>query len=160
MVFFLLVLLDNVSAQDNTKPTTFILIRHAEKGDDGTKDPPLSEEGNKRAARLTETLKSTGVTAIYSTNFKRTKSTVAPLAQAKNLEVKIYEPVKEEELKKIIESNKGGTVVIVGHSNTTPWSANFLAGTKLENFTDAEYSNILIITFYEFSKASLTRLNY
>jgi phosphohistidine phosphatase SixA len=145
---------------DNAKPTTFILIRHAEKGLDGTNDPPLSDEGSKRASRLLETLKNTSVTAIYSSNYKRTKNTVVPLAQAKGLEIKIYEPMKEDEIKQIINNNKGGTVVICGHSNTTPWTSNFLTGEKMENFNDSEYGTILIVTFWEFGRTSLTRLNY
>ena len=161
------IFLVTIARSQDIKPTTFILVRHAEKGDDGTKDPLLSDDGVKRAARLVEVLQETKVTAIYSTNYKRTKNTVTQVAQAKGLEVKTYEPMKEDELKRIIELNKGGTVLIVGHSNTTPWTANFLSGEKLKNFTDAEYGNILIVTYWESGlpaapagKASLIRLNY
>lgn len=159
-VFFLASQFCLAQSPDTAKPTTLILIRHAEKGNDGTNDPPLAEEGAKRAAHLVETLNSTNITAIYSTDYKRTKSTIAPLAQTKGLEVKLYTAMKEEELKKIMNENKGGTVVICGHSNTTPWSANFLTGEKLSNFADTEYGNILIVTFWNFGKASLTRINY
>ena len=148
------------SANENVKPTTLILIRHAERGNDGSNDPPLSEEGTNRAARLVETLKNTGITAIYSTDYKRTRNTVAPLAQAKSLEVKLYEPMKEEEIKQIINQNRGGTILICGHSNTTPWTANYLTGEKLEYFKDTDYGNILIVTFWNFASTSLTRLNY
>jgi broad specificity phosphatase PhoE len=159
-VFLLVSQVCLAQSPDNAKPTTLILIRHAERGNDGSNDPPLAEEGTKRAVRLAETLKNTNITAIFSTNYKRTKSTIAPLAQAKGLEVKVYEPMKEEELKKIVNENKGGTVVICGHSNTTPWSANFLTGEKLENFADTDYGNILIVTFWDFGKTSMTRINY
>src|SRR6185436_11045331 len=113
---------------DSTKPTTLILIRHAERGNDGTNDPPLAEAGTRRAALLVETLKNTKITAVYSTDYKRTRNTIKPLADAKSLEIKLYEAMKEEELKRIVNENKGGTVLICGHSNTTPWSVNFLTG--------------------------------
>ena len=148
------------SGDDKTKPTTIILIRHASRGNDGTNDPPLSEEGTQRVKRLMETMTNTKLTAIYSTDYKRTRNTVEPLAKSKGLEVKLYEAMKEEEIKQIIAANSGGTILICGHSNTTPWTANFLTGEKLENFKDTEYGNILIVTFLDFGKATLTRLNY
>jgi phosphohistidine phosphatase SixA len=145
---------------EEQKATTVYLVRHAEKADDGTRNPPLSDDGIKRAQKLSEMLSTSGVTAIYSTDYKRTKSTVEPLAKANNIVIKLYEPMKEDELKRIIEDNRGGVVVICGHSNTTPWSANFLAGTKLDGFKESDYGNLLIVTLWDFGKASLTRVSY
>lgn len=159
LILLFCLIVGTASAQDE-KPTTLVLIRHAERGNDGSNDPPLAEAGAARANNLVSVLKNTNISAIYSSNYKRTKNTVAPLAQAKNLEVKIYEPMKEDEIKRIIAENKGKTVLIAGHSNTTPWTANFLTGSKLENFADTDYGNILIITFWDFGKTSMTWLNY
>jgi 2,3-bisphosphoglycerate-dependent phosphoglycerate mutase len=104
--------------------------------------------------------KNTDIAAIYSSDYKRTKNTAAPLAQAKNLEIKIYEPMKEDEIKRVIAENKGKTVLIVGHSNTTPWTANFLTGNKLKDFADTDYGNILIVNVWDAGKTSMTWLNY
>jgi phosphohistidine phosphatase SixA len=159
--FFCLFSFVGLSQSDNeTKPTTILLVRHAERANDGTNNPSISKDGEKRAQKLAETLSKSGVTAIYSTNYQRTIKSVEPLAKVNNLEVKLYVPMEEEELKKIIDDNRGGVIVICGHSNTTPWSANFLAGTKLEQFNDSDYGNILIVTLWDFGKASLTRVNY
>ena len=162
--FYFLLTLTSIAglaqSSDQSRPTTIFLVRHAERANDGTNDPPISEEGKSRAIKLVETLKNAGVTAIYSTDYKRTRTTIGPLAKARDLEIRTYEAMKESELKRIAEENGGGVVVICGHSNTTPWSANFLAGTKLENINDADYGNILIVTFWDHGKASLTRVSY
>ena len=159
--FFCLFSFVGLSQSDNeTKPTTIFLVRHAERANDGTNNPSISKDGEKRAQKLAEVLSKSGVTDIYSTNYQRTIKSVEPLAKVNNLEVKLYVPMEEEELKKIIDDNRGGVIVICGHSNTTPWSANFLAGTKLEQFNDSDYGNILIVTLWDFGKASLTRVNY
>ena len=147
-------------SNDPVKSVTIFLVRHAERANDGTNDPPISEDGKKRALKLAEVLSNSGVTAIYSTDYKRTITTVEPLAKTMNLEIKLYEAMKEPELKRIVEENRGGAVVICGHSNTTPWSANVLAGTKLANFNDSDYGNILIVTILEGGLTSLTRVNY
>ncbi len=161
-LLFLLCLISGLTiAQDAAeKPTTLILIRHAEKGDDGSKDPPLSDAGTTRANNLVSVLKNTAIDAIYSSNYKRTKNTAVPVAQAKGLEIKIYEPKKEEEIKRIVAENKGKTVLVVGHSNTTPWTASFLTGDKLKDFADTDYGNILIVSVCDGGKTSMTWLNY
>ena len=98
--------------QPEPKITTFILLRHAEKGNDGTEDPDLNPKGLERAGHITQLLKETTVDAIYATNFKRTRNTVAPLASAKNLDVELYESYKSDEIEKMQDKHRGGTVVI------------------------------------------------
>ena len=107
-----------VFAQDQT---TFILVRHAEKADDGTRNPPLNEDGKKRALNLASLLVNQEITALYSTPYKRTRDTVQPLAEKKGLETMEYEPrAGEDWLAKLYSDHSNGTVVIVGHSNTIP----------------------------------------
>ena len=159
-VFCLVSLVGLSQSNEQSKSTIIFLVRHAEKADDGTKNPPLNETGNDRAMRLAKTLSNSSITAIYSTDYKRTKSTVEPLAKTTGLEIKIYEPKKEEVLQSIVDENRGGVVVICGHSNTTPWSANVLAGTQLKSFDETEYGNILIVTIWSDGKTSLTKISY
>src|SRR4051812_14663267 len=62
-------------------PTLF-LVRHAEKASDGGNDPGLSAAGQQRAQALARMLKDAGIAAIFTTEFKRTQATAAPLAEA------------------------------------------------------------------------------
>jgi broad specificity phosphatase PhoE len=150
----------SVSAQQ--KLTTFILLRHAEKVNDGSKNPNLTEAGKKRAEGLVSIFKNTPIRAIYSTSFLRTRETVGPLAKARSLEMKEYEAFKPEPIDKILADFGGETVLVCGHSNNIPWIANYLTGTKkFKNFEDNDYSNVLIITVAERGKvASVTWLSY
>lgn len=151
----------DIMAQTNPI-TTFILVRHAEKGDDGTSDPDLSAEGIERAKRLASLLKNTALDAVYSTKYKRTKSTVLPVASEKGLEVQIYESIKPEVIEGLISKHAGGTVLIGGHSNTTPQVANFLLGKEeFRNFSESEYGNILVISLVEKGKnVKVVKLSY
>lgn len=143
------------------KLTTFILVRHAEKVTDGSKNPELSDEGKKRAIGLAESLTNTSIAAIYSTDFTRTKSTVEPLAKSKSLEVKIYDPFKKEDIERILNEHKGRTVVICGHSNNIPGIANYLSGTDaMKDFVDSEYGNLLVVTVSSIGTASVTWLRF
>jgi len=140
-----------VNAQTIT--TTFILVRHAEKGDDGTKDPDLTEAGKARAQRLTAMLSKSQVDAVYSTAYKRTRNTVTPLATSKGITVIDYDAFKTEAIDRILSQHNGGTVVIAGHSNNIPWIANYLTGKETyKDFADTEYENILIVTVLEKGK--------
>ncbi len=64
----------------NKPPTVVYLVRHAEKAQASDNNPPLSEAGMRRAEALAQTLGDAGVSAIYTTQFKRTTDTAAPLA--------------------------------------------------------------------------------
>jgi 2,3-bisphosphoglycerate-dependent phosphoglycerate mutase len=142
--------------------TTFIVVRHAEKSmTESSSDPSLAPEGTERAKRLAALLKEVEVSAIYSTNYKRTKSTVTPIAEAKSVAIQDYKSLKETELDEMIKKHSGGTVVIAGHSNTVPGIVNLLIGKeKYKNLDDSNYGSLFIVTVTERGKGAVTLLTY
>ena len=162
LLYLVLFVCANAYAQSDV--TTFILVRHAEKETAASqdqmmsKDPNLSKEGQERAQALARLLDKQKVDAIFSTNYQRTKNTVAPLAQAKGITVQTYESLKLDEL---VAKHKGGTVLICGHSNTVPGFANTLLGNKqFANYEDSDYGNVLIVTVTALGKGNVTHLRY
>src|SRR5215216_5812482 len=67
-------------AQDDFKPKTVFLIRHAEKEAEPKQDPPLKKEGVARSQELARVLAGASIKAIYTSQFIRTKQTAEPLA--------------------------------------------------------------------------------
>jgi 2,3-bisphosphoglycerate-dependent phosphoglycerate mutase len=148
------------STAENRDTTTIIVVRHAEKVDDST-DPELSYEGELRAMKLAEMLKKIQVDVIYSTNYKRTLATVTPVSVDKNLKIELYDPRNEVEYSQIFENSKGKTILIAGHSNTVPMTANFYLGEdRLEKFDESDYGNFLILLVNEIGDAKLIHLTY
>ncbi len=162
-LLFIVALLVSTASYSQSTITTLVLIRHAEKVNDGTADPELSEAGKQRAESLTKFFKKAKIDAVYSTSYKRTRNTVAPLAQSKNLTVETYNPSKPEEIDALIQKFKGGTIVLVGHSNTTPAVLNYLTGHKDEfaAFDDGDYANLIIVSVVERGRdVKVTWLSY
>lgn len=127
--------------------TTFILIRHAEKATEGGSDPELKLEGVKRAESFAALFDKAAIDAVYSTDYKRTRNTVTPLANVKGLTVNLYASMKAKDLESLLTKHAGGTIVIAGHSNTIPNIANALVGEKkFEQFADDDYGNIIVIS--------------
>src|SRR5215471_7959478 len=62
-----------------------VLVRHADKAAQPADDPPLTTAGMKRAQDLATTLQDAGVTAIITTQLRRTRETAQPLATALGL---------------------------------------------------------------------------
>jgi 2,3-bisphosphoglycerate-dependent phosphoglycerate mutase len=154
-----IVLAISVQSFAQNQITTFILVRHAERGEDGTKDPDISEDGKKRANRLAEMLSKTSIAAIYSTAYKRTRNTVGPLAGVKGLEVLQYEALKGEAIDKMLQDHAGQTVVVCGHSNTIPWTANYLTGNnEFKDFADNDYTNFLVVSVLK--KGTTTKVTW
>lgn len=142
--------------------TTFILVRHSEKADDGTQNPPLNELGRERSESLAALLSNQEIAALYSTPFRRTQETLRPIANQKGLEVQSYDPyAKDEWLKELNAKHSGGSIVIAGHSNTIPNLANILLGEeKFEQFDESDYSNLIIIVAAKVGRGKLVRLVY
>lgn len=146
IVFFLLA--GSVAFSQEATVTTFILVRHAEKDlTQSTNDPDLSVEGKSRAVRLVDMLKKTEMHAIYSTPYKRTHQTVAPIADAKSLSVQTYQANKMEEIDAMIKVHAGKTILVTGHSNTIPQVINYLLGEeKYKVMEDGDYGNIIMVS--------------
>lgn len=159
--FAFLVVLITVAFVSNTQQTTFILMRHAEKVQDGSKDPALTKEGEERSIKLKGLLASQDITAVYSTPYVRTKSTVQPTAESHDLTVVEYKPMQEEFLKGLLEKHSGGTIVIVGHSNTIPNLVNELLGEeKYAQLDDSDYNDLFIVTVTEIGQGKEVVISY
>lgn len=165
LLFSLLILFSaNVANAQSTeeKLTTIVLVRHAEKVDDSS-DPDLSQAGYDRAERLAEMFENVQFDAVHSTDFKRTRQTAMSIAEANNLNVRVYDHRNPEaEAKKWIENHKGETILISGHSNTTPTFANAVLGEEhfSEKFDESDYGNILVITISDEGERKLLHLRY
>ncbi|GGW64827.1 broad specificity phosphatase PhoE [Winogradskyella epiphytica] len=131
-----------------TPTTTYYLIRHAEKdrSDKSNPNPDLKQEGLQRAENWAEHFKEVNFDLIYSTNYNRTIQTATPTAKANNLEIEIYNP-SDLNIDEFRNKTKGKTVLIVGHSNTTPRFVNDLLGDeKYDNIADDNNANLYIVT--------------
>ncbi|SNR35851.1 SixA phosphatase family protein [Lutibacter flavus] len=149
ILFFLFVLIYslNIQAQEN-EVTTYYFIRHAEKvrKHKSDKNPKLKKKGNKRAKNWSIVFDNIPFDIIYSTNYKRTIQTATPTAESKDLEVQFYNP-RELYNSKFKEDTKGKTVLIVGHSNTTPQFVNKVLGSKkYVDIEDNNNSNLYVLT--------------
>jgi broad specificity phosphatase PhoE len=143
--------------------TTFILVRHAEKDlTQSTNNPDLSSEGKVRATRLVDVLKQTDIQAVYSTDFKRTRQTVEPLAIARSLTINTYDARNNNDIDGMLQQYSGGTILVSGHSNTVPQFINYLIGEeKYQPMGDGEYGNIIIVSVIERGKnAKVVWLKY
>lgn len=138
-----------------------ILVRHAEKAGDDPRDPSLSEKGKQRAALLAALLKDVPVDAFYATPYKRTTQTLSVLARANDKEVSTYNPSDKNGISAMIQTGKGKTILIAGHSNTIPPMVNSLIGKdRFPLMDDNDYGKIWILVFKGDELADLTLLNY
>ena len=141
-----LFLLCSLSAASLAQEKTIILVRHGEKADATSQDPDLSAEGKQRAERLVKRIGKFRPGAFYSTNYKRTRDTVAPLAAKRKKQVQTYDARQPQQLVDSIMKSETKRFVVAGHSNTIPGLANLISKKELfKNLDDTEYSVIWVI---------------
>ena len=139
---------------------TVFLVRHAEKAKKPADNPGLTWEGKTRAKALAEILESVTLDALFSSDYTRTKSTLAPLAEAKGLEITIYDAGDSEALvRRILEQHYEDTVVIAGHSNTVPALVQALGG-EAQPLSDQDYDNLFVVTLHPNGSVSTLNLHY
>jgi phosphohistidine phosphatase SixA len=159
-------------AQDEFKPKTVYLVRHAEKEDEPKQDPPLRKEGVARSQELARVLGAAGIKAIYVSQFARTKTTAEPLANKLGLTVTsislksnptnprlIAEESTAEVVNKILE-RPGESVLLVGHSNSVPDVIKMLGGDDVPTIDDRKFDDLFIVTVYAKGKAKVAHLKY
>lgn len=140
------------SGHASAQKKLIILVRHAEKSATGSAadmakaDPDLSPEGRERAERFTRAVKKYRPQEIFSTDYKRTRQTVEPLATIRKKVVQTYDPAKQPDFAEKILTSKTERFVIVGHSNTTPALANLLIKKDVfKQLPDPEYGVFWVI---------------
>ena len=143
---------------------TVFVVRHAERADAGTagagmmaSDPELSEAGRARAESLAVLLKDAGITAIYTTEFKRTQQTAAPLAKALGIPVTT---VAARDTAALVEKIKvaTGNALVVGHSNTVPDVVKALGVATPVTVGETDFDNLFLVTTG--ARPALLRLHY
>ncbi|HEV7446384.1 MAG TPA: phosphoglycerate mutase family protein [Steroidobacteraceae bacterium] len=145
--------------------TVVVLARHAEKDLSSIQDPPLSAEGEQRAERLAQMFgRSKGVgriDAIYVSDARRTQQTAAPLAERLGKHAVVVPAADTKGLvTRVMHEHEGGTVLIIGHSNTVPELIHELGDIDVPPFGDDEYDTLYVLSIPSFGQASLLRMEY
>jgi broad specificity phosphatase PhoE len=144
----------NVSAQ------AIFLVRHAERADAST-DPSLSAAGRARAERLAAMLRNAGVTAIFTTDLKRTIETAAPLAKASHVTATALPAAGTEALiQRLRAAHTADRILVVGHSNTVPDVLSAFGIAPRIAIADNEYDNLFILMLRAGASPQLVRLRY
>ena len=150
---------DTDPAEDPTTVATIILVRHAEKaaGD----DPPLTPAGTARAERLRERLTRQNVTAVYSTDTRRTQATATPTAADHGLEVRSYDAGSSDLATTLREAAPGQTILVVGHSNTIPaLLVALVPETSAPTISEDDFGNLYRVTLAPGRAPRLRQLRY
>lgn len=145
---------ENINSETTAEATpanyqaTYYLIRHAEKirTDPKDPDPALNIDGMIRAKRWATYFEPIKIDEIYVTKYIRTKQTISFIAQQKMISPKRYDPntVYSEDF---LKETNGKTVLIAGHSNTTPQLVNKLIGEeKFKDMDDTNNSTLYKVT--------------
>ena len=128
------------------KSTKVYVVRHAEKSTSPPEDPDLTAEGRVRAESLASELKNKRITAVYSTDTRRTRQTAEPFSLQTGNPIQIY---KNDTLLKflyhVLDAEKN--TLIIGHSNTTIQMLRELGlNPTVKSIPDNDYDNLFIIT--------------
>ncbi|MCF2857051.1 histidine phosphatase family protein [Pseudoalteromonas sp. SMS1] len=145
MRLVLVILLSLLSATLAAAPENIVLIRHAEK-QKGV-NPSLTIQGIERAKRFADMMLPLEPSMLYSTNYHRTKATLAPLADMIDTHISIYNAGNLDGFARELKQ-KSGTVIVAGHSNTTPVLVKLLTGREV-SINEDEFDKVFIITNLE-----------
>jgi broad specificity phosphatase PhoE len=131
------------AAPPSARVVRVVLVRHAEKetGESLT-DPPLTPAGQQRAEALVQAVGD--VQAILSTDTSRTRQTATPVAAASGVTIELMEPMDAAKIRAVVERLDGGTLLVVGHSNTLPVLIEELCGEKVQ-LGDADYGDLFVV---------------
>lgn len=158
--------------QDDFKPTTVFLVRHAERADAPREDPPLLEAGTARAQSLARILGKSGIKAIYTSQYLRTRATAEPLAKQLGIasvaislrtsasNPRVVTPESIQEITEKIYQRPGENALVIGHSNSVPDVIKALGGDVVPTIDEKEFDDLFVVTVYAKGKSRVTHLKY
>ena len=144
-------------------PTVVILVRHGEKEAQPPQDPPLSEKGKARAMALVDVARQAGITAIVTTQFERTRKTAEPTALELKITPEIVQAGGAAHPKAVADQvmkHAGGTILVVGHSNTIPAIVGALGAPQPKDLCDSEYDQLFTVVLGDGGPPRLIRSRF
>jgi broad specificity phosphatase PhoE len=126
----------------------FVVIRHAERTDDGTDDPALSDAGLRRSAELAGLLTAYAPgEAVYATRFRRAQQTAQAPAADWGVPVTTYdEQLSGRDLvTAIMTDHRQGTILVVGHSDTVPEVVGYLCQCPVDPIAEDDFARLFTV---------------
>ena len=123
------------------------LVRHAERASISGRVPSdtgLSEVGRARAQALAQELKDAKLTAIFTSEYKRTQETARPLAESLGIRPEVVAADDLRSLRAKLKASRGN-VLVVGHSNTLPQIINALGISGRVAIAESDYDNLFLV---------------
>ena len=149
-----LVCVTPVSAQK-----AILLVRHGDKMDNSS-DAELSDAGRARATHLAGLLRDSGITTIYTTDFKRTRDTAKPLAEALKISPVIVSREPQAVVDRLRLLSAGDAALVVAHSDTLPEILKRLGYPEPVSIADQEYDNLFVVVPMKEGPPAVLRLRY
>jgi phosphohistidine phosphatase SixA len=137
---------------------TVVIVRHAEKA--AGSDPDLTEAGRARAERLASMLADVPVVAVFTSEFRRTQATVAPLCGAKGLTAQAVPAANSKALvEQLRQLGPGKTALVAAHSDTIGPMLRALGVAEPVSIADDDFGELLVVALAP-EGARLLRLHY
>jgi ketosteroid isomerase-like protein/broad specificity phosphatase PhoE len=140
--------------------TTILIVRHAERP--GQADS-ITVAGSWRARALAHVAGSAGIQAIYRSDTKRNQLTAEPIAKELGLTPVVYAAKDNDALvTRIFAEHEGGTVLVLGHSNTVPKIIAAAGGPTIPDLPDDEFDRLYVVVVPPCRRgpATLVQLQY
>jgi len=142
---------------------TIIVLRHADVDPIPGHAPaplswPLNAAGQSRAKTLVDVVGGAGITAVFASPAARTQRTAGPLLAKLGFALRVPVPPADL-LTEVLSDGAGGSVLVVGHSNTVPEILTTL-GTPIPESALDGHADLFIVTWISQGQASLVRLKY
>jgi phosphohistidine phosphatase SixA len=139
---------------------TVFVVRHAERI--GEPDPPLNEDGQRRAQVLARLLSDAHVTHFFTSEAVRAQQTAQPTAKMADKKIQI---LKDKDIDGIVRSVKavtrpGEATLVVGHRSTVPLIVKALGGGAIPALGSAEHDRLIVLTLLPNGEARSVTLRY
>lgn len=142
-----------------------ILVRHAEK-DARPDDPVLTPAGEARARDLGQALANIKLSAVITTQYRRTQLTGEPVARANGITPRIVEATgnRSADAAAVVRAldalPRGSAALVVGHSNTLGSIVAALGGPALPDLCDSEFSRLMVLERTGAGRPNLVQSRY
>ena len=139
---------------------TILIARHAERT--GEPNPPLNEDGKRRAEALGKFLADAGIVYFYTSDTIRAQQTAEPTARRMHRQVEI---VKQDDFEGLIAriretADPAKPTLVIGHRASVPRIVKALGGGDIAPLGSDEHDRLIVLTMLPGGTASIVTLRY